>query len=163
MRRMPGRIVGQTVDRNGKRGFVLTLQAREQHIRREKATSNICSNQALLALCASVYLSVMGKEGMREVGRLNIRKSHYAAGKLGEINGAAAAFSAPYFNEFVLKLPKGSEVSEINSKLIKAGYLGGYDLGRDYPELAGHMLVAVTEKRSKTEIDQFASALEGCL
>lgn len=84
-------------------------------------------------------------------------------GELGEINGAAAAFSAPYFNEFVLKLPKGSEVSEINSKLIKAGYLGGYDLGRDYPELAGHMLVAVTEKRSKTEIDQFASALEGCL
>ncbi|CAM4274590.1 aminomethyl-transferring glycine dehydrogenase subunit GcvPA [Paenibacillus typhae] len=163
MRRMPGRIVGQTVDRNGKRGFVLTLQAREQHIRREKATSNICSNQALLALCASVYLSVMGKEGMREVGELNIRKSHYAAGKLGELTGAAPAFTAPFFNEFVLKLPEGSNVSEINSKLVKEGYLGGYDLGRDYPELAGHMLVAVTEKRSKSEIDQFATVLEGCL
>lgn len=163
MRRMPGRIVGQTVDRNGKRGFVLTLQAREQHIRREKATSNICSNQALLALCASVYLSVMGKEGMREVGELNIRKSHYAAGKLGELNGAAPAFTAPFFNEFVLKLPAGSNVGEINSQLIKSSYIGGYDLGRDYPELAGHMLVAVTEKRSKSEIDQFAKLLEGCL
>ncbi|QSF44690.1 aminomethyl-transferring glycine dehydrogenase subunit GcvPA [Paenibacillus tianjinensis] len=163
MRRMPGRIVGQTVDRNGKRGFVLTLQAREQHIRREKATSNICSNQALLALCASVYLSVMGKEGMREVGGLNIRKSHYAAGKLGELNGAAPAFTAPFFNEFVLKLPEGSSVSEINSKLIQAGFIGGYDLGRDYPELSGHMLIAVTEKRSKSEIDQFAKLLEGCI
>ncbi|CQR58565.1 aminomethyl-transferring glycine dehydrogenase subunit GcvPA [Paenibacillus riograndensis] len=163
MRRMPGRIVGQTVDRNGKRGFVLTLQAREQHIRREKATSNICSNQALLALCASVYLSVMGKEGMREVGELNIRKSHYAAGKLGELAGAALAFTAPFFNEFVLKLPEGASVSGINAKLLKQGYLGGYDLGRDYPELAGHMLVAVTEKRSKTEIDQFRGALEGCI
>lgn len=163
MRRMPGRIVGQTVDRNGKRGFVLTLQAREQHIRREKATSNICSNQALLALCASVYLSVMGKEGMREVGELNIRKSHYAAGRLAEITGAEQAFPAPFFNEFVLKLPEGSSVSAINSRLLKEGYLGGYDLGRDYPELTGHMLVAVTEKRSKTEIDEFATALEGCI
>ncbi|WP_019915110.1 aminomethyl-transferring glycine dehydrogenase subunit GcvPA [Paenibacillus sp. HW567] len=163
MRRMPGRIVGQTVDRSGKRGFVLTLQAREQHIRREKATSNICSNQALLALCASVYLSVMGKEGMREVGELNVRKSHYAAGRLGELTGAAPAFTAPFFNEFVLKLPEGSNVSKINSRLLKEGYLGGYDLGRDYPELAGHMLVAVTEKKSKTEIDQFASVLEGCI
>lgn len=163
MRRMPGRIVGQTVDRSGKRGFVLTLQAREQHIRREKATSNICSNQALLALCASVYLSVMGKEGMREVGELNIRKSRYAAAKLAAVAGADLAFNAPYFNEFVLKLPEGSSVQAVNAKLLDAGYLGGYDLGRDYPELAGHMLVAVTEKRSKTEIDQFASALEGCL
>ncbi|MBT2291560.1 aminomethyl-transferring glycine dehydrogenase subunit GcvPA [Paenibacillus albidus] len=163
MRRMPGRIVGQTVDRNGKRGFVLTLQAREQHIRREKATSNICSNQALLALCASVYLSVMGKEGMRKVGELNIRKSHYASGKLAEISGAERIFSTPFFNEFVLKLPEGTSVKTVNSKLAQEGYLGGYDLGRDYPELAGHMLVAVTEKRSKEEIDQFASALEGCL
>ncbi|WP_151733810.1 aminomethyl-transferring glycine dehydrogenase subunit GcvPA [Paenibacillus tengchongensis] len=163
MRRMPGRIVGQTVDRNGKRGFVLTLQAREQHIRREKATSNICSNQALLALCASVYLSVMGKEGMREVGGLNIRKSRYAADKLAGISGAEAAFTAPYFNEFVLKLPEGTNIADINARLLKAGILGGYDLGRDYPELAGHMLIAVTEKRSKAEIDQFVSVLEGCL
>lgn len=163
MRKIPGRIVGQTVDRHGKRGFVLTLQAREQHIRREKATSNICSNQALLALCASVYLSVMGKEGMKEVGGLNIRKSHYAASRLGQIQGAALAFASPYFNEFVLKLPEGSDLNTINSRLLGEGFLGGYDLGRDYPELAGHLLIAVTEKRSKSEIDEFANALEGCL
>ncbi|MNM10493.1 putative glycine dehydrogenase (decarboxylating) subunit 1 [compost metagenome] len=163
MRRIPGRIVGQTVDRSGKRGFVLTLQAREQHIRREKATSNICSNQALLALCASVYLSVMGKEGMKDVGGLNIRKSHYAAAKLAGIAGVSLAFASPYFNEFVLKLPEGTEVQEVNRKLLSEGFLGGYDLGREYPELAGCMLVAVTEKRSKSEIDEFASVLEGCL
>ncbi|MDT3428119.1 glycine dehydrogenase subunit 1 [Paenibacillus forsythiae] len=163
MRRIPGRIVGQTVDRSGKRGFVLTLQAREQHIRREKATSNICSNQALLALCASVYLSVMGKEGLREVGELNIRKSHYAAARLGAIPGVKIAFTSPFFNEFALKLPEGSDPGAVNAKLLKEGFLGGYDLGRDYPELAGHMLIAVTEKRSKSEIDEFASVLEGCL
>lgn len=163
MRRMPGRIVGQTVDKNGKRGFVLTLQAREQHIRREKATSNICSNQALLALCASVYLSVMGKEGMREVGELNVRKSRYAAGRLAAVKGTELAFSSPFFNEFVLKLPEGTDIAAVNRALLDKGFLGGYDLGRDYPELAGHLLIAVTEKRSKADIDGFAEALEGCL
>lgn len=159
MRRMPGRIVGQTTDINGKRGFVLTLQAREQHIRREKATSNICSNQALLALCASIYLSTMGKEGLREAANLNLQKAHYASRQLLEQHGYKLPFSAPFFNEFVVQLPDGVSVKELNLKLLKAGFIGGYDLGIAYPELKGHMLVAVTEKRSKVEIDSFISRL----
>ncbi|HZG75506.1 MAG TPA: glycine dehydrogenase, partial [Paenibacillus sp.] len=164
MRRMPGRIVGQTVDRDGKRGFVLTLQAREQHIRREKATSNICSNQALLALCASVYLSVMGKQGIRELAELNVRKAHYAAARLASLPGASLPFAAPFFNEFVLRLPDGAPtVRDMNERLLARGFLGGYDLGRDDPALAGCMLVAVTERRTKEEIDAFASELEAML
>ncbi|CAI6075776.1 aminomethyl-transferring glycine dehydrogenase subunit GcvPA [Cohnella sp. JJ-181] len=162
MRRMPGRIVGQTKDIDGKRGFVLTLQAREQHIRREKATSNICSNQALLALSASIYLSVMGKTGFRETADLNLQKAHYAAGRLTEAEGWELAFSAPFFNEFVLRLPDGTTAQELNGKLLAEGFLGGYDLGGAYPELAGHMLVAVTEKRTKEQIDRFAQRLEAC-
>ncbi|WP_127580047.1 aminomethyl-transferring glycine dehydrogenase subunit GcvPA [Paenibacillus koleovorans] len=164
MRRMPGRIVGQTVDRDGKRGFVLTLQAREQHIRREKATSNICSNQALLALCASVYLSTMGKQGLLDVAGLNVQKAHYAARVLGAVEGVDVAYSSPFFNEFVLKLNGGAaNVAEVNGKLLEAGFIGGYDLGREYPELAGHMLVAVTEQRSREDIDQFAASLKEAL
>jgi glycine dehydrogenase subunit 1 len=165
MRRIPGRLVGQTVDRDGKRGFVLTLQAREQHIRREKATSNICSNQALLALCASVYLSVMGKQGLHDVAHLNIQKSHYAARRLAAVSGVTLPFQAPFFNEFVIRLPEhGSagaiSVASVNEALLADGFIGGYDLGRDDPALASHMLVAVTEQRSKEEIDAFASVLE---
>lgn len=163
MRRMPGRIVGQTVDRSGKRGFVLTLQAREQHIRREKATSNICSNQALLALCASAYMSVMGKSGMIEAGQLNVRKSHYAADRFAQSGSCALPFDAPFFNEFVVKLPEGTDVRALNAKLLEAGYIGGYDLGRAYPELNGHLLIAVTERRTKDEIDGFIRELEACL
>lgn len=159
MRKIPGRIVGQTTDRDGKRGFVLTLQAREQHIRREKATSNICSNQALLALCASVYMSVMGKSGMQEASRLNMSKSHYAAVKFP---AGSKAFNAPFFNEFVVKLPPSANVREVNAKLLQAGYIGGYDLGAAYPELQGHMLVAVTERRTKEEIDGFVREWEAC-
>lgn len=165
MRRMPGRIVGQTVDKDGKRGFVLTLQAREQHIRREKATSNICSNQALLALCASVYMSVMGKEGFREAALLNYRKARYAAG-LAAASGDSRvqlAFAAPFFNEFSLRLPEGADIQAVNAKLLEKGFLGGYDLGLAYPELVGHMLVAVTEQRTKDEIDAFMRELEACL
>lgn len=163
MRRMPGRIVGQTVDRDGKRGFVLTLQAREQHIRREKATSNICSNQALLALCASVYLSIMGKQGIRDVAQLNIQKAHYAARLLNEHTGIALPFTAPYFNEFAVKLPVDADVTSINELLLAAGFIGGYDLGRDYPELRGHMLIAVTERRSREDIERFAAQLKEVL
>ncbi|MEF2964292.1 aminomethyl-transferring glycine dehydrogenase subunit GcvPA [Paenibacillus sp. M1] len=162
MRRIPGRIVGQTTDRNGKRGFVLTLQAREQHIRREKATSNICSNQALLALAASVYLSTMGKRGMVEVAKLNLRKCHYAKARLAAIPGVSLPFAAPVFNEFVLRLPD-FKMEQLQRKLLEAGFIGGYDLSRSYPELPGHILIAVTEKRSKAEIDQFAVVLEESL
>lgn len=160
MRRMPGRIVGQTVDQDGKRGFVLTLQAREQHIRREKATSNICSNQALLALCASVYLSTMGKQGIQDVANLNIQKAHYAANSLEQQSKLQLAFTSPFFNEFVIRLPDNIQIQEINSKLLTHGIIGGYDLGRDYPELTGHMLVAVTEQRTREDIDQFVKVLE---
>ncbi|MNW32502.1 putative glycine dehydrogenase (decarboxylating) subunit 1 [compost metagenome] len=165
MRRIPGRIVGQTVDRDGKRGFVLTLQAREQHIRREKATSNICSNQALLALCASVYMSTLGKMGMQEVAKLNVQKSHYTANRATAIrlNKMKLEFSSPFFNEFVLQFPQGTDIKEINKMLLEAGFIGGYDLGIEYPELQGRMLIAVTERRTKEEIDQFIDALEAMI
>lgn len=163
MRRIPGRIVGQTTDRNGKRGFVLTLQAREQHIRREKATSNICSNQALLALSASVYMSVMGRQGMAEVATLNLHKSRYALQRLTSIPGIEPAFTSPTFNEFTLRLPEGTNMSKLQSSLLSAGFIGGYDLGRTYEEHKGCMLIAVTEQRTKEEIDEFASTLEGLL
>ncbi len=164
MRRMPGRIVGQTVDRDGKRGFVLTLQAREQHIRREKATSNICSNQALLALCASVYLSTMGKQGLQDVCRLNVQKSHYAARRLSEVPGVSLPFAQDsFFNEFVVKLGEGVDVAAVNERLLEQGFIGGYNLGRAYPELAGHMLIAVTEQRTKGDIDSFATSLQEVL
>ncbi|GLX69714.1 aminomethyl-transferring glycine dehydrogenase subunit GcvPA [Paenibacillus glycanilyticus] len=158
-RRMPGRIVGQTKDLDGKRGFVLTLQAREQHIRREKATSNICSNQALLALCASIYLSTMGKQGLIDAANLNVQKAHFAASELQQ-HGFELAFGTPFFNEFVIKLPEGASVRETNLKLLEAGFIGGYDLGISYPELKGHMLIAVTEKRTRSEIESFANRLE---
>lgn len=160
MRRMPGRIVGQTVDRSGKRGFVLTLQAREQHIRREKATSNICSNQALLALCASVYLSVMGKQGMQDAALLNTRKAHYAATAAASIPGYSVPMAAPFFNEFVLRLPDKLSYAALSERLLSDGILAGYDLGLSYPELAGHMLLAVTEKRTRADIDRLLSRLE---
>lgn len=151
MRKMPGRIVGQTVDRDGRRGFVLTIQTREQHIRREKATSNICSNQALNALAASVYMSVMGKRGLRKVAELCLQKAHYAHKQLVGSGKFKPAFSAPYFKEFVLKstLP----VEELNRKLLNTKILGGYPVERYYPELKDCWMPAFTEKRTKQEID----------
>ncbi|RAL22707.1 aminomethyl-transferring glycine dehydrogenase subunit GcvPA [Thermoflavimicrobium daqui] len=157
MRKIPGRIVGQTTDEDGKRGFVLTLQAREQHIRREKATSNICSNQALNALAASVAMTALGKRGVQEVAIQNIQKAHYAKQAINQLEGYEVVFDAPTFNEFVIKAPK--PVSEINSALLKRGIVGGYDLGRDYKELSQHILLAVTEARTKEEIDLLVQGL----
>lgn len=158
IRRIPGRIVGQTKDEEGKRGFVLTLQAREQHIRREKASSNICSNQALNALAAAVCLSALGKKGTREMAQLNIEKAAYAAKKLAE-KGFPVLNQAPYFNEFIVELPL--DVADVNRQLINRGIIGGYDLGRAYPGREKEMLVAVTEQRTRSEIDQFVNELEG--
>lgn len=161
MRKMPGRLVGKTVDQEGASGFVLTLQAREQHIRREKATSNICSNEALCALAAAVYLSTVGKQGLRQVAELSLQKAHYAYRKLTALAGCETVFSAPFFKEFVVKFTK--PVDELNQSLWNQHILGGLDLGRFYPELSGSMLLCVTEKRTKGEIDTLVKNLEAVL
>ncbi|OQY83169.1 MAG: glycine dehydrogenase (aminomethyl-transferring) [Anaerolineae bacterium UTCFX3] len=155
--KMAGRLVGETVDNRGQRAYVLTLTAREQHIKRERATSNICSNQGLLALGAAIYISALGKTGMKQVANLCYQKAHYAAETLGKIPGYSLRFSDPFFHEFTLRCPK--PVAEINARLLDHGILGGYDLGQDYPELSDHMLVAVTEMNSKEEIDLLAEVL----
>ena len=156
--KMAGRLIGETMDNRGNRSYVLTLTAREQHIKRERATSNICSNQGLLALAASVYMSVLGKSGLQEVANLCYQKAHYAATELSKIDGFGMCFTDPFFHEFVLCCPKPA--SEVNQYLLDNGILGGYDLGNDYPSLKNHLLVAVTEMNSKEEIDTLVEILK---
>ncbi len=156
MRRIPGRLVGATADKNGRRGFVLTLQTREQHIRREKATSNICSNEALCALAAGVYLAALGKN-LKKLAELNIYKAQYLKQRLLELAGWKEVFSAPVYNECVLHCPDSGKVNE---KLKHEGIIGGYELAGDYPELENALLFCATEMISKTDIDKVVSILK---
>jgi len=161
IRNMPGRIVGETVDREGRRGFVLTLQAREQHIKRHKATSNICSNQSLCALRGLIFLVSLGKRGLVELARLNRDNAEYAKRALAAVRGVSIPFGGPTFNEFSIRLPKRAD--DVVASLLQRGIAAGVPLGSYYPGEENSLVVTVTEKRSKAEIDLLARELEGAL
>ncbi|MBA4419692.1 MAG: aminomethyl-transferring glycine dehydrogenase [Anaerolinea sp.] len=157
IRKISGRLVGETTDSRGNRAYVLTLTAREQHIRREKASSNICTNQGLLALAATIYMSLLGKNGLKKVAELNFHKAHYAAEQISQIPGYSVATAAPFFNEFVVTCPHPAD--EVAAHLLEHGILGGYELANDYQGMDNQLLVAVTEMNSKDEIDLLCEVL----